>query len=115
MRILVCGGRDYRNKTILYSVLEDINSQHHIEAIIEGDAQGADRIAGWWAQKNGVKNEKYVAEWNKYGKSAGHIRNKRMIDEGKPTLVIAFPGGAGTKNMIEQAEKAGIEVRKIGE
>ena len=44
------------------------------------------------------------AQWTKYGKSAGPIRNAEMLRFGKPQLVVAFPGGDGTENMIGQAK-----------
>lgn len=49
----------------------------------------------------------------KYNVMAGFIRNKEMLVEGKPDLVIAFPGGNGTDNMIDLADKAGIKVIKV--
>lgn len=59
----------------------------------------------------------YFAEWNKYGKSAGPIRNKKMIDEGNPDIVIAYhddiENSKGTKNMITQAKDKGIKVQII--
>ena len=55
----------------------------------------------------------YPADWDTHGRGAGPIRNKQMLEEGKPDLVIAFPGGKGTANMIGQAKEAGIPVREI--
>ena len=54
--------------------------------------------------------EEYPADWKKYGKSAGPLRNQRMIDEGKPDLVVAFPGGVGTADMISRAKAYNISV-----
>lgn len=45
------------------------------------------------------------------GKAAGPIRNQRMLDEGKPDLVVAFPGGRGTADMVRRAKAAGVPVR----
>lgn len=79
--------------------------------IIEGGAKGVDETAQDWAITNFVKDcLTFKADWDKYGKSAGYIRNKQMLDEGKPDLVVAFPGGKGTKMMIDLAKKAGVEV-----
>jgi UDP-N-acetylmuramoylalanine-D-glutamate ligase len=57
--------------------------------------------------------EVYPADWKLHGKSAGHIRNQQMLDESKPDIVIAFPGGRGTANMIKRAKKAGVEVFQV--
>ena len=50
----------------------------------------------------------YVADWATHGKKAGPLRNQRMIDEGHPDLVIAFPGGKGTDDMTRRALAAGV-------
>ena len=55
----------------------------------------------------------YPANWKKHGRAAGPIRNKQMLEEAKPDLVIAFPGGAGTANMVKQAREAGVKVEII--
>ena len=83
------------------------------DVIIHGDAAGADRVAGQVAAKLGLEVWKFPANWARYGKSAGPRRNYQMIQEGRPTLVLAFPGGAGTANMIKQASKAGLTIRRI--
>lgn len=62
-----------------------------------------------WAQANNIQFKEYPAKWTKYRKRAGVIRNQQMIDEGKPDMVVAFPGGSGTKNMIALAKKAHIK------
>lgn len=109
MRILVCGGRDFTDS---YKLIEELNKLE-ITTIIAGEARGADLMAKSYALSKGIAYEGYPADWNKYGNSAGPIRNKQMLDEGKPTLVVAFPGGKGTKNMINQATNYGVEVKVI--
>jgi len=52
----------------------------------------------------------FPPEWKRYGPKAGPIRNKQMLDEGRPDLVVAFPGGNGTNDMVKKAKAAGIEV-----
>jgi len=86
--------------------------------LIHGDAIGADRLSeevlkGYF--KGGFVVERYPADWEKYGKEAGPIRNKQMLDEGKPDMVIAFrlQNSRGTQNMIDQATKAGISVKIV--
>lgn len=113
MRVLVCGARTYNNIEHLYSTLDKLHKKYGFDVVIEGDARGADRMAGYWARKNKLDNLKFPADWEKYGRAAGFIRNKQMLDEGQPDLVIAFgltPESKGTRNMVDQATKAGIEV-----
>lgn len=112
--VLVCGGRDFTNRSFIYYRLDKLHKKRPITLIVQGFARGADRIADDWATLRKVESteRKYEitpAMWNKYGRSAGPIRNKQMLNE-EPDLVVAFPGGAGTANMITQAEDEGIEV-----
>jgi hypothetical protein len=89
---------------------------HHrdgIVAVIEGEAPGADTMAREWAEDNGVLPEKFPADWDRYGRAAGPIRNKQMLVEGKPDLVLAFSydlkTSRGTRNMVTQALAANVE------
>lgn len=111
MRVLVCGGRNYDDWGTFTSSMIDLSNQRGpFKTIIAGGARGADTFAQRLAKGWDLSFEKYPADWEKYGKGAGHIRNQQMLDEGKPDLVVAFPGGKGTANMIERAKKAGVEV-----
>ena len=119
MRILVCGGRDFGDKALLWRILDMVVPKQPPDehgnwmpgnvTIIQGGARGADTLAHDYAVVNWVQFETYYADWKKHGKAAGHIRNQRMLDEGKPDLVVAFPGGRGTNDMTDRAMKAGVE------
>ena len=126
MRVLVCGGRDFTDYTFFRDKMEEIalarfprmdadeygNFLYKV-TIISGGAKGADSLAADWAAVNWAGYEEYRADWNKHGKAAGPIRNQKMLDEGKPDLVIAFQGGNGTNDMINRAKKADIEVIEV--
>ena len=113
MTVLVCGGRDYRNTERLNEVLTRLLAKHPDLTIVHGGAPGADLLAGDWAQAHDVPVTVFRAAWDRYGRRAGPIRNQRMLDEGKPHLVVAFPGGAGTADMVAKAERAGVAVRRV--
>ena len=113
MVILVCGGRTYNNKDKVNEVLSSIHKEKPITVLIHGAAKGADALAGCWARENNIKEKQCPALWNTHGKAAGIIRNQKMLDDNKVDLVIAFPGGKGTADMVERAKKANIEVREI--
>ena len=66
------------------------------------------------ARKQKVDFTTFKAEWDKHGKGAGHIHNQQMIDEGKPDIVLAFPGNRGTADMIKRSKKAGLPVTVVG-
>lgn len=77
-----------------------------------GDTPGADTFAESWAAINAIPVQRYLAQWNRYGRRAGILRNQQMLDERKPDLIVAFPtGGPGTKHIISIAKDAKIEIR----
>jgi len=110
MRVIVCGGRDFSDHVALDRALDRFSKTHVVDAIIEGNARGADSMAGFWARKHGIPDLKYNANWARYGSAAGPIRNQEMIDDGRAQCVIAFPGGRGTADMIAKAKAAGLPV-----
>lgn len=113
MKVLICGGRDFNDVDFIHVELDRLHAQYHFNTVIEGDARGVDRIAGEWARATGIHLVEFPANWKEEGRHAALIRNERMLREGKPDLVIAFPGGGGTSHTYWQAEKLGILVVKI--
>lgn len=109
-RLLVCGGRDYADRARVATVLERFRAKFGIAVLIQGDAAGADRLAGEWAGGAGVPVIAEPARWSEHGRAAGPIRNQAMIDQHKPTHCIAFPGGSGTADMARRARAAGLVV-----
>lgn len=128
-RAIVCGGRRYSDEVRLYQILDAARERLALSFVIEGGASGADELARSWRLHRGVPGETYKADWEniwrpgavvrrrrdgaQYDALAGHVRNQRMIDEGRPELVIAFPGGRGTDDMVRRAEAAGLRVVKV--
>lgn len=112
MRVLVCGGRDYKNQDLVFETLAKIHDKTPITLVIEGGANGADFWGGYWADQNFIPHLRVPADWNRYGRGAGPRRNLRMLDY-KPELVIAFPGGAGTENMVKVALQNKVIVQRI--
>lgn len=111
MRVLVCGGRHFKNRALLELTLDRVHARRPFSHIIHGGAEGADLMAGEWALDNRVPFEVFEAHWNTYhGNRAGNVRNARMLRNGKPDLVIAFEGGSGTQDMICKSLTAGIAV-----
>jgi hypothetical protein len=120
MRVLVCGGRDYGKNPdgsdneiemdFLFNFLTELLLKHPDMVVIQGEARGADKLAKNWAEFMNVPVVSFPADWDRYGRNAGPVRNLQMIQEGRPDLVVAFKGGAGTRNMIKQATLYEIEV-----
>ena len=105
MKILIAGGRDFDDEELMASTLGGVPRD---TIIISGTARGADQMGERWAEARGMTVERYPADWDKHGKAAGHIRNQQMLDEGKPDLVVVFPGGKGSQSMVLKARKAGV-------
>ena len=129
MRVIVCGGRDYgivpntvpplTGEALRAAIIKAAREEAHVlntldkvapTQICHGGTSGADEHAGIWADLNNVSCRVIRAEWNRYGKSAGPMRNQRMLDEFKPDAVVAFPGGRGTADMVRRAIAAGVRV-----
>jgi hypothetical protein len=126
---LVCGGRNYgrvpfgcprdqyreaaakasKQIFVLRETLDHLLKDRGITAIINGGQTGADLHAHAWAEYRRIPSTKIKAEWKRYGRAAGPIRNGRML-ELKPDFVVAFEGGDGTADMVKQARAAGVEV-----
>jgi len=109
MKVLVTGGRDFSDTILLFETLDEIHSKTTITQVIHGAASGADTLANTWALQKKVPVESCPADWARYGRAAGPVRNKEMLEAG-PDLVVAFPGGKGTADMVKRARKAGLEV-----
>ena len=115
MRVLVCGGRNYSDQQAVYDALDELHRVRKFELVIAGGARGADTLAEQWAKDRAIPTKIYQADWETLGRKAGPIRNQRMLDEGLPQLVIAFPGGRGTADMTSRAREAAVETILIGD
>ena len=115
MRVLVCGGRHYDNRAEVYRRLDFLNSDpaKPVALILHGGATGADTLADNWALERGVPRLSFPVskqEWRTIGRKAGPLRNKRMLEEGKPDVVVAFPGNTGTEDMVGRARSKAVPV-----
>lgn len=115
MRVLICGDRNWTDRRTIHDELAAIPG---VTCVIEGEARGADKIGRSVAESLGIPVEPYPADWARYRKSAGHIRNQQMLDEGKPDYVLAFhpdiAASRGTADMVRRADKAGIPFKIVG-
>ena len=113
-RIVVAGCRDYDNyeeaKKYIDLCIESIRKEKNI-IIVSGGATGADTLGERYAEENGFEIEKHPADWKKYGKAAGPIRNKEMAEV--CDMLICFWDGKskGTGSMIKFAEKYKKEIK----
>ena len=126
MKVLVFGGRDYSNYPLLEKALDQLHEQYNFTTVIHGAAKGADSLAGRWAKERNIPVQAFPAQWNththdcphwcfnnRYCKLAGPRRNTQMLREGQPQLAVGFPGGNGTKDVTQQAKKAGVKTLSV--
>lgn len=113
MKVLVCGDRNWQASGMVYSSLDTLRESFPDLEVISGYSTGADSHGANWAMRNNVKLHAFYADWKKYGKAAGPIRNQRMLTEGQPDLVLAFHDdlsrSKGTAHMVKIAQAAGVE------
>ena len=134
MRLLVCGGRGYgvfpnqcpadqasywrertaREQFFVFETLDCLHADQPISVLIHGGASGADSLAGAWARRKGVFVQMFRANWRAEGLAVSPIRNGRMLVEGRPDRVVAFPGHNGTADMVAKARAAGVPVFEAG-
>lgn len=114
MRLLVCGGRDFSDYSMVERLLDEVHAKTPLTCLIHGAARGADSLASFWARTRGIARLAFPALWEEEGRAAGPLRNARMIREGYPDAVFAFPGGPGTADMVARARRAGLPVSGPG-
>ena len=119
MRLLVTGSRYLNDYNYFSKEMDKFCSSHSIPTtVIHGAARGADTLASRWVREmNSIRNHDPIiteieepAKWKLHGKAAGPIRNQLMLVEHKPDMVLAFPGGKGTANMIKIARWNGVPI-----
>jgi hypothetical protein len=110
MRLLVCGGRTYGYTPAERQALHEALAAFKPTVVIHGAAAGADSVADKWAKVRGIEVLAFPADWKRYAYAAGPIRNAQMLEEGKPDIVLAAPGGKGTADMVKKAKIAGVRV-----
>ncbi len=104
VRVLVCGGRKYARRDLVWRFLDRLHAERGISCLIHGAASGADTLAGEWAVARGVPEEAYPI----LPGEGGFARNGRMLGAAGVDMVVHFPGGNGTRDMVRRAEEADV-------
>lgn len=114
VRVIIAGSRDFTDYKFLEQECDHLlqNIQENI-VIVSGTANGADKLGEKYAQDKGYKLDKYPANWNLYGKSAGYKRNAQMADNADALIAFWDGKSKGTQHMINLATEKGLQVRVI--
>lgn len=111
MIIAVTGGRHFGDVSHVYKTLDYFRETYGPFKLHVGDATGLDYLALQWATDHRNVYRRFVAEWKLFGKSAGPIRNREMLEDAD--MLIAFDGGRGTNDAIKAATDRNIPVRRV--
>ena len=106
MKIIIAGGRDFNNYNVLCAILNSMRKLPmyygpKLEEIVSGDAKGADTLGAYWAIEHNIPVKHFPAEWDKYGKSAGFIRNAEMAEYADALIAFWDGKSKGTRHMIK--------------
>lgn len=113
-RVIIAGGRDFNNYTLLERTMDRllVNIQDDI-TVVCGMARGADSLGEQYAKARGFQVCYFPAEWDKYGRSAGYIRNEQMAQNAEALVAFWDGQSRGTKHMINIANRNNLKVRVI--
>lgn len=113
-KVIIAGSRTCPEKcNVLFNRVSRILQNITYSEIVSGTARGADTFGEWFAEQCGIRVKRFPAYWDKYGKSAGYIRNKEMADYSTHLIALWDGKSKGTKHMIDLAKEKGLEVRVI--
>lgn len=107
-KLAVVGSRTITDYNIVKELLD--KQKDNISLIVSGGAKGVDILAEQWANENGISVKVFIAEWDKYGKRAGFIRNKEIIEECDVCLAIWDGISKGTEHSINLAKSMNKKV-----
>ena len=108
MRVIIAGSRNINDKDLVYSAIKE--SKFNIDEIVSGNCRGVDIIGEQYAKDNNIVLTIFKADWQKFGKAAGIIRNNVMIDYANALIAIWDEKSRGTKHIITQAKNNRLKV-----
>lgn len=108
MRTIIAGSRSITEYDTLLSAIEEIDFE--ITTVISGGAKGVDSLGEWFAEDNGIPLEIFPADWARFGRSAGYIRNQEMADNAEACLILWDGKSKGSLHMNNIAVKKGLKV-----
>lgn len=108
MKVIVAGSRSITRYSLVARAI--VESGFRVTELFSGTAPGVDQLGEVWASSNGIPVRRFPAEWQKYGKRAGPIRNGKMAKEAEALVAIWDGVSRGTTDMIHQAQDAGLRI-----
>jgi len=109
LRTIIAGSRTIDNYSTFLHVLPLLDWNPSV--VLSGTARGVDKLGEKWANENNIPLERYPAEWDKHGKSAGYKRNELMAQNAEAALILWDGESKGAKHMIDIARKKGLKLK----
>lgn len=116
-RIVIGGYRNFDNYEIFKNFVDLCIGDKSEITILSGHCKGVDLMGERYAKEKGFALEIYPADWKKYGRAAGPIRNRQMVENADSVIAFVSETASGTKKLIENAKKLNKElfIKNIGE
>lgn len=118
IKVIIAGTRDFNDYAFLKKnvdyFLQGINPNNEEIEIVSGNARGADKLGERYAKEHNLPVKLFPANWNKYGKRAGYLRNQEMADYADVLIAFWDEKSKGTKHMIDIAKKQDLTVIVVG-
>ena len=108
MKVIIAGSRTITDYQVVEEAIKE--SGFNIVEVVSGKAKGIDRLGELYAELNDLYIKPFWADWHRYGKAAGPIRNKNMADYADGLIAIWDGQSRGTKNMIDIARSKGLKI-----
>lgn len=108
MKLVVAGSRFSSLEEADFGKLDAIHADFGVTELVSGGAKGVDAAAELWAARRGIPVRVFKPDWARYRRGAGPVRNRQMAAYADAAAV--FPGGSGTRNMLAEAQKAGLRI-----
>ncbi len=109
MKLAIVGSRNITSeqKRQVYNIIIGLSGLYDDFSLVSGGAVGVDSVAGEVAFSRNCKLTVFLPDWGKYGKSAGYIRNKQIVDECDKLIAFWDGESKGTQHSINLAKEAG--------
>ena len=109
-KVIIAGTRDFADYALLCSYADEVLTGKKDVEIVSGSARGADALGEQYARERGFALKVFPAEWKKWGRAAGPVRNAQMADYADALIAFWDGKSAGTRDMIRKAEDRGLIV-----
>ena len=113
MKVIIAGGRDFNDYDLLCQKIDKILSKQTDIEIVSGRAKGADQLGERYAKEHGYFIKMFPADWNRYNKQAGYIRNEDMANYADALIIFWNNESKGSQHMINIAKQQNLLIRII--